>query len=275
MQAQQGVRGNFRAKGKYLLPNSITALSMILGLISVYYAYHGQFVVAGWVILYSTVLDKLDGSAARVLNASSDFGVQMDSFSDLIAFGIAPAFLVFSICVSDPDVKNYFLEKDTPFFLYFSILFFVLACTLRLARFNVTTLPGDRLMIGLATTGSGGFISSYILTCYVYKDIPIFVTLLQGLPYLLLFLAALMVSNLPMTKVGKKKTAFGRGLEVAVLITVLVCIITRSVPAFIFMTGFVYTAIGFYQGFRQRAEIRATEGDATDATLSESAADEE
>jgi CDP-diacylglycerol--serine O-phosphatidyltransferase len=256
---REAVRRNIRTKSKYVVPNSITAMSMILGLISMYYAYNHQFVIAAWVILYSTVLDKLDGSTARVLNASSEFGVQMDSFSDLIAFGIAPAFLVFAICSGDPDVSAYFLSKETPFFLYFSLVFFVLASMLRLARFNVTTLPGDRFMIGLATTGAGGLIATYVLTCYGYKDNAFVLKLLQGLPYYLMILGALMISNLPMTKVGKKKTALGRGLEMVVMISVLICIITRSLPEYLLASGAFYTLIGFYQGFQGREEFFASQ----------------
>jgi len=76
---------------RYLIPNGFTASSMALGITSAYLSAHDQFTLAAWMITWGVLLDKLDGSAARLFNASSDFGVQFDSFADFVIFGIAPA----------------------------------------------------------------------------------------------------------------------------------------------------------------------------------------
>ena len=72
---------------RYLIPNGFTAASMVLGVISAYLSAHDHFTLAAWMITWGVLLDKLDGSAARLFNASSGFGVQFDSFADF-AFAI-------------------------------------------------------------------------------------------------------------------------------------------------------------------------------------------
>ena len=91
-----------RVHPKYFVPNGFTALSMLFGLASVAtsaaaYVDHvagrpsaDQFVLAAWMVCWGVLLDKLDGTSARLMKATSAFGVQFDSFADFVAFGIAP-----------------------------------------------------------------------------------------------------------------------------------------------------------------------------------------
>lgn len=244
------------SNSRYMVPNSITALSLVMGLISIFYSTNGHYVTAGWVILYCTILDKLDGSTARALKASSSFGGQMDSFSDFVAFGIAPAYLVFSICTKDPIVSKMFLESsEHPLFLYLSLIFFVLASALRLARFNVTMLEDSKHMFGLATTVAGGFIATYILSCYEYYPENVAVKVLRYLPYYLLILAALEVSRFPIVKIGYKESRFARIGELVLTIVALLCIVTRTFPEFLWLSSTVYTIAGFVYAFKNREFI--------------------
>src|SRR5690348_1045570 len=80
---------------KYFVPNAFTALSLLLGLASVVCSAQGDFTLAAWMILWGTLLDKVDGSAARLLGATSQFGVEFDSFADFVSFGVAPAALFY------------------------------------------------------------------------------------------------------------------------------------------------------------------------------------
>ena len=82
-------------KLKYLIPNSCTAFSLVLGLASIVNSMHGNLEMAAWMILWGVLLDKLDGTFARLLNASSPFGAQLDSFADFVSFGMAPAALFY------------------------------------------------------------------------------------------------------------------------------------------------------------------------------------
>lgn len=79
----------------FILPNLFTAGSIFLGVLSVVFASKGNFENACWLILFSMVLDGLDGRVARLTNTSSKFGVEFDSLADIVAFGVAPAFLLY------------------------------------------------------------------------------------------------------------------------------------------------------------------------------------
>ena len=73
-------------KLKYLVPNGFTAFSLLLGLASIVHSVNGHYELAAWMILWGVLLDKLDGTAARIMNASSPFGAQLDSFADFVSF---------------------------------------------------------------------------------------------------------------------------------------------------------------------------------------------
>jgi hypothetical protein len=81
-------------KLRYTIPNGFTALSLLLGVGSIVTGQLGDLELAGWMIVWCGLLDVLDGVAARLLKATSDFGAEFDSMADLVAFGVAPSMLV-------------------------------------------------------------------------------------------------------------------------------------------------------------------------------------
>ena len=92
------------SKLKYVVPNAFTALSMLFGVYAFTLAAKGELELASWMVLWGVLLDKLDGTAARALNATSEFGVQYDSFADFVIFGIAPAaILYFALTPADSN----------------------------------------------------------------------------------------------------------------------------------------------------------------------------
>lgn len=115
----------------YLLPNMITAGSLFFGFFAIRMASEGNFVLAAYGILAAGVCDGLDGSVARLTRTQSGFGVQFDSLCDLVAFGVAPAWLAYQFAAQDAGR------------LGFAAAFIYLACgALRLARFNVASSVG-------------------------------------------------------------------------------------------------------------------------------------
>lgn len=115
----------------YLLPNMITATSLFFGFLSLKLSTDGQFLFAAYAVLAAGVCDGLDGSVARLTRTQSAFGVQFDSLCDLVAFGVAPAWLAFQFGAKDFGR------------LGFASCFIFLACgALRLARFNVASSVG-------------------------------------------------------------------------------------------------------------------------------------
>jgi CDP-diacylglycerol--serine O-phosphatidyltransferase len=124
-----------------IFPSTITSFSMICGLASVIMSLEQQLATAGLLVLIAAILDGLDGKVARMTNSASDFGIQYDSLSDLVAFGVAPAVLFY----------RYFIGSDNPFQLYYFLpVMFLLCGAIRLARFNITaSIYGKRHFTGL------------------------------------------------------------------------------------------------------------------------------
>ena len=106
-------------------PNAITVLALCFGLTGVRFAIGGQFEYAIGSVIFAGVLDGMDGRIARLLRAQSKFGAELDSLSDVIAFGVAPAMILFLWSLT-----------DAPKFGWTAALALAVCCALRLARFN-------------------------------------------------------------------------------------------------------------------------------------------
>ncbi|HET6501077.1 MAG TPA: CDP-diacylglycerol--serine O-phosphatidyltransferase [Amycolatopsis sp.] len=107
-----------------LLPNAITVLALCAGLSAVQFALHHQYTLAIGAIGVAAVLDSLDGRIARLLDATSKMGAELDSLSDAISFGVAPALVL------------YIWQTDTQGLGWIASLVFAVCMVLRLARFN-------------------------------------------------------------------------------------------------------------------------------------------
>ncbi|MDG1689643.1 MAG: CDP-diacylglycerol--serine O-phosphatidyltransferase [Flavobacteriales bacterium] len=126
------------------IPNIITSMNLLLGWTSIYFAYSGEIDWAVGVILLASFFDYLDGFAARKLNVQSALGTQLDSFADLVTFGIAPAVIVYFVST----LSLFFVEKEIEFWLFLILGFVPLLGAIRLARFN-TVLEESSSFIGL------------------------------------------------------------------------------------------------------------------------------
>ena len=168
--------------GIYLLPNLITTGALFSGFYAIISAMSGALENAAIAIIVAGVLDALDGRIARLTNTQSEFGVQYDSLSDLVAFGVAPAVLMFSWVLSDLGKLGWMAA-----FLY-------MACAaLRLARFNAK--PDNTAFVGLASPMAAGLLATSV---WLWTDhIASTVTLPLAIPMAALTVAAaaLMVSN--------------------------------------------------------------------------------
>ncbi len=134
-----------KRKGVYLLPNFITSLSLFSGFLALIWASAGRYEEAALAILFSALMDGLDGKVARLTNTASEFGIQYDSLSDLVAFGVAPSILMW----------HWHLHAYGRFGI--AICFIYTACAaLRLARFNVSTaVTNKKFFIGLPSPAAG------------------------------------------------------------------------------------------------------------------------
>ncbi|MHA7881496.1 MAG: CDP-diacylglycerol--serine O-phosphatidyltransferase [Saccharospirillum sp.] len=133
-------------RGVYLLPNLLTTSALFAGFYSIITAIDGDFIRASIAILVAQILDGLDGRVARMTHTQSEFGAQYDSMSDNVAFGIAPAILVFQWSL-------YSLDKLG----WVAAFIFVAGAALRLARFNVQINTVDKkFFVGLASPAGAG-----------------------------------------------------------------------------------------------------------------------
>ena len=168
-----------------VIPNMFTAMNMFSGFLSVIYTSQGKFYDAAWLIIVGAIFDALDGFMARLTHSSSELGVELDSLSDIVSFGAAPAFLIYSV---------YLHQFNTVGILISSLL--LLAGGFRLARFNVQLVGFDKAFFkGLPIPSSGIMMSAFVLA--FYKPGLGFPERLQTfiIP-LVVILAYLMVSNI-------------------------------------------------------------------------------
>ena len=144
-----------QVRGIYLLPNLLTVGAMFSGFYAIVVAMKGCYKLAGISIFIAMIMDMLDGRIARLLRAQSEFGVQLDSLSDLLSFGIAPALVMYSWSL---------MVIGKPGWL---VAFIYVVCTaLRLARFNVRVKKIDkRYFQGLPTPPAAGLVASIIWVC--------------------------------------------------------------------------------------------------------------
>lgn len=171
-------------RGFYVLPNLITTGGLFAGFFSLVNCYHGEYVIAAVAIMAANVFDALDGRIARVTKTTTEFGIQYDSLTDLVAFGVAPGFLLYRWGLEPWGTWGWLAAS-----------LFVTCGALRLARFNVQVGTVEkRHFIGLPIPAAGEMIASTVLlSCYL--DVP---TLSHRRVAVLLMsyaLSGLMVSN--------------------------------------------------------------------------------
>ncbi len=187
---------------KYI-PNILTSLNLICGFLSIIFVMTGFPVVAAYFVFIAAFFDFTDGFAARLLNAYSDLGKQLDSLADLVSFGVAPGVILFHEILnagqlSFSDITRDYLSPGQ-FVLLSAPFIIVLASAFRLAIFNIDTKQVSEFR-GLPTPASGLFFVSIPLVRYsdmFLSDAKIFnePVFLFGLSILFAFL---MVSNIPM-----------------------------------------------------------------------------
>lgn len=166
-----------RRRGIHLIPNVLTTGNLFSGLAAVVLVFHDRLEAAAIAILIAMVFDVLDGTSARLTDSTSAFGVEYDSLSDLISFGLAPGFLIYAWALKSPGM------------LGAAVMFAYVACgALRLARFNVMGDSEDhRFFTGLPIPAAAGVISTFYIfdhhIGHLSKDV---------LPYLAIALSLMM-----------------------------------------------------------------------------------
>ena len=139
-----------------IIPNLFTAMNMFAGFLSILNSSQGEYHNAAWLIIIAAIFDALDGAVARLTKSSSELGVELDSLSDIVSFGAAPAVLLY---------KSHLYSYDTVGILLAALL--LLAGGFRLARFNVQLVGFEKAFFkGLPIPIAALTVSSFVLNYY-------------------------------------------------------------------------------------------------------------
>ncbi|CAN5772195.1 phosphatidylcholine/phosphatidylserine synthase [soil metagenome] len=251
-----------------LAPNMITAASLCAGLASLHYSLLGSvgagpenFRYAVLAIVISFILDGLDGRMARLLRVTSKFGEVFDSMADFMAFGVAPAFLIYQWKLRDAVVNG----KEVELFGLAAIMLFALCAAIRLARFAANAAkkrpgaPTGKFFAGLPAPAAGGAVlipAMLEFSPLVHYQVPATAILVWTA-----LLAIFMVSKIPMLSIKGLKVK--RALAPVILALVALVVfgimrdgwLTASVVFGIYVLSF---PLGF-AGYRKAVAKEASE----------------
>src|ERR1700709_2655864 len=157
-----------RRRGIYLLPNLLTTGAMFSGFYAIIASIGGDYGGAVIAIFVAALFDGLDGRVARMTNTQSEFGVQYDSLSDLVSFGLAPALVMYTWALSSLAASGPVWGKIG----WAAAFIYAVCAALRLARFNTQVGVADkRYFQGLASPAAAGLCMSFLWTMEKF-DIP-------------------------------------------------------------------------------------------------------
>ncbi len=226
-----------RRRGIYILPNAITLAALFSGFYGIVAAMNGRFEAACIAVFCAAVLDSLDGRVARMTNAQSAFGEQMDSLSDMVSFGAAPALIVYIWALKDMGKAGWI-----PAFVY------IAGAALRLARFNVNIGVVDkRFFQGLPSPAAAAVVMGliWVMDDLGYKNasqIPWLVWTAFGVT---LFAGLSMVTNAPFYSfkvVGSRRTV---PFVVLVAIVLGMAVVALDPPRVLFAVFCAYGLSGY------------------------------
>ena len=176
-------------KSRNILPSVLTLIGVCLGISSIKFALDGNFSFAILFIAVAAILDGLDGRVARMIKGTSEFGKELDSLTDFVSFGIAPAFIVYFWGLNEFGRIGWLI-----------VLLFSVCCVLRLARFNLTKFENEEAwksnyFQGIPSPAGGCLILFPIM--YELSSFNIFFDAKIISPYLVVFVSFLLISKIP------------------------------------------------------------------------------
>lgn len=246
-----------------LIPNLMTLIALAAGLTAIQYAWDSNWERAVLAILIAAVLDAMDGATARLLNATSEFGAQLDSLSDFLAFGVAPSIILYSWILEESGKIG-----------WMAMLIFAAACALRLARFNVTQkeLPAWKkgFFSGVPAPAGAGL---SLLPLIVWIQEPRFFAEYNYASWLVglwtIFIAAMMVSRIPTfsTKMVKLPSKFA--VPVLAFAALIIAALVHAPWQTLTIMGLAYMiAVPFAVGhFRKLQKEHADDEDLADLAI--------
>lgn len=229
---EEGERLAYRRRGIYLLPNLFTIAGLFAGFYAIVTAMEGYFNYAAVAIFVAMIMDFFDGRVARLTNTQSAFGAELDSLSDMVSFGVAPALVIYSWSLEGLGKLG-----------WLAAFIFAAAGALRLARFNTQVSIADkRYFQGLPIPAAAGVLASMVWLCVDSEILGDGVSMMTAA--LAIIIAILMVSNVRYYSF-KEIDLKGRVPFVAILLVVLAFVgISLDPPKILFLIFFCYALSG-------------------------------
>jgi len=222
-----------RRKGIYILPNLFTLAALFGGFYAIVMAMNGRFDQAAVGVFCAMVLDSLDGRVARMTNTQSAFGEQMDSLSDMVSFGAAPALIAYVWGLTSLGRWG-----------WIGAFVYCACAALRLARFNVNTAVVDkRFFQGLPSPAAAALVAGFI---YLMNDAAIDSFGVRWITFgLMLFAGLTMVTNLPFYSFKDLSMKRSVPFAVIVLVALGIAVINIHPPTVMFALFVMYGLSGY------------------------------
>lgn len=222
-----------RRKGIYILPNLFTLAALFGGFYAIVMAMNGRFDQAAIGVFCAMVLDSLDGRVARLTNTQSAFGEQMDSLSDMVSFGAAPALIAYIWALTSLGRWG-----------WIGAFIYCACAALRLARFNVNTAVVDkRFFQGLPSPAAAALVAGYI---WLMNDLGVKGLDVRWITFgLMLYAGLTMVTNVPFYSFKDVQMKRSVPFVVIVLIALGIAIINIDPPTVIFGLFVIYGLSGY------------------------------
>jgi CDP-diacylglycerol---serine O-phosphatidyltransferase len=186
-------------KSRFILPNLLTIIGVCLGISSIKFALDENYSLAVIFIVFASILDALDGRIARLIKGTTEFGKELDSLTDFVSFGIAPAFILYFW-----ELKNYG-KIGWAITLIFSV-----CCVLRLARFNLTKISEDadwklNYFEGVPSPAGAGL--ALLPLVYELSELKFDLDVKSMTPFFVVAVALLLISKIPTFSLKKIKVS--------------------------------------------------------------------
>jgi CDP-diacylglycerol--serine O-phosphatidyltransferase len=241
------------------IPSLFTVANLFLGIVAIILVFpeNAKPEVAAMMVIIAMLMDGVDGRVARALNAQSEFGKELDSLSDVISFGVAPAFIMYSVA----------FQELTPAPAWIITALFPICGALRLARFNVISgMPG--YFIGLPIPAAGGVLATLALFHH-----EIAVSVLMASTLILSFLMVSTIKYPNFKKVGIPKNAIWVVPIIVVIAVVLGFLFPHHLSKIIFVPLVIYALYGLKKNVDRRLPGRKRKRRIIEAQLPEEPAE--
>ncbi len=241
-------RRKFKPIPRLVVPSFFTLMNLLCGFASVLLVFDGNLIMGAWLIVLAGMFDVLDGFMARLTNAISEFGTELDSLSDVVSFGVAPGFLVYAFAFNELGLAGILLSGLAP-----------VCAAIRLARYNVESKIQELdFFRGLPSPSFAIMLAAFYLT--FMNRMELFEGLEHGILSVLIpiviLLSFLMVSTVPFDKIPKfDRESLKRHKNRLILLGVyfIIIVIFQDIGLMIVFSFFILKglAIGLYIFWKQ------------------------